>query len=164
MTVAPARSRLIDEAVAKALRRIFLDLSVGGHMPGWTVMSMHPDATVVHDLLDFPWPFADESVYYIRCLSVVQHVPHACAEHRIDPLAQLLDEMYRVLLPGGAAWITCPHASNSRQAWADPTNRRALTEDAFADRGFEMSHGFTLDGKGQVHEMQIELKKPERSM
>ena len=161
MTIAPARSKLIDEAVAKALKRVFLDLSHGGHMPGWTVMGLNPGAAVVHDPLVFPWPFADDSVYYIRCLNVVQHIPHACAEHRTDPLSELLREFYRVLMPGGEVWITCPHASNTRQAWADPTNRRALTEEVFADRGFVMSHGFSLDGKGQIHEMQVMLTRPE---
>lgn len=163
MTIAPARSKLIDEAVAKALRRVFLDLSHGNHAPGWTVMNMNPDATVTHDLLDFPWPFEDESVYYIRCLNVVQHIPQACAEHRTDPLTEFLAECYRVLMPGAQVWITCPHASNTRQAWADPTNRRAFTEESFKHRDFTMTHGYTVDGKGQVHEMHIELSKPERS-
>jgi SAM-dependent methyltransferase len=172
------RSSLIDQLVLKAQNRIFLDIgrsSVG--MPGWSTLDLIEGAAVRHDPLELPWPLADQSVFYIRCVGFLQHIPHACLHHPRDPFIEVMEEMWRVLLPGGKLWIVVPHAQ-TQAGWGDPTNRRMLSEDTFkvlsrAERmklglpeeythvDFSISHGFTWDEEGIVRELHIEAERPE---
>jgi SAM-dependent methyltransferase len=71
-----------------------------------------------HDLLDFPWPIADASFDLVHCSHVLEHLP---------PTARVIEEIYRILRPGGQAFIVCPHFS-----WVE------------AYRHFEHCHFFTL--------------------
>ena len=71
-----------------------------------------------HDLLDFPWPIPDNSFDLVHCSHVLEHLP---------PTARVMEEIYRVLKPGGQAFIVCPHFS-----WVE------------AYRHFEHCHFFTL--------------------
>lgn len=71
-----------------------------------------------HDLLDFPWPIEDSSFELVHCSHVLEHLP---------PTARVMEEIYRVLKPGGQAFLVCPHFS-----WVE------------AYRHFEHCHFFTL--------------------
>lgn len=71
-----------------------------------------------HDLLDFPWPVEDDAFDLVHCSHVLEHLP---------PTARVMEEIYRVLKPGGQAFIVCPHFS-----WVE------------AYRHFEHCHFFTL--------------------
>ena len=71
-----------------------------------------------HDLLDFPWPIPDDSFDFVHCSHVLEHLP---------PTATVVEEMYRVLKPGGRLFIVCPHFS-----WVE------------AYRHFEHCHFFSL--------------------
>jgi hypothetical protein len=89
-------------------------------------------------------------------------------------MLELFNEMWRVLCPGGTAWITCPHAE-TRAAWADPTTRRVFTEEDFSltrceyreehslslplECDFTVGHGFVQDFTGDIVEMHISLVK-----
>lgn len=70
---------------------------------------------VVADL-DRPLPFRTGSFDVVGAFDVVEHVAD---------LVALMEEIYRVLRPGGVAQITTPHFS-SANAYTDPTHRRAL--------------------------------------
>ncbi len=71
-----------------------------------------------HNLLEFPWPIADDAFDRVHCSHVLEHLP---------PTARVLEEIYRVLRPGGQLFIVCPHFS-----WVE------------AYRHFEHCHFFTL--------------------
>ena len=94
-----------------------LDLGCGqSPMDGFTGVDISPDcgADIVHDLLSFPWPFEDESVEEVHCSHFFEHVP--------GPLRMpFMDELWRVLVPGGTAKIITPHWSSMR-AIQDPTH------------------------------------------
>lgn len=84
---------------------------------------------IVHDLLKFPWPLADESVYEFNCEHFVEHIPIQLADGSFG-LNRFMEEVYRCLMPGGAIRICAPYYA-SQEAWQDPTHCRAITDRTF---------------------------------
>lgn len=78
-----------------------------------------PGVDVVHDLLAFPYPFADGSVNKVYLKHVLEHF-------ELTNIQCILREVYRILKPGGEVHVRLPHAF-SVAAWADPTHRHAFT-------------------------------------
>jgi SAM-dependent methyltransferase len=74
-----------------------------------------PAVDVVHDLLDFPYPFADGSAEQVYLKHVLEHFPLPDAQ-------RILREVYRILEPGGVMHVRVPHVF-SVAAWVDPTHR-----------------------------------------
>lgn len=88
-----------------------------------------PGVDVVHDLLDFPYPFPDASADRVYLKHVVEHFD-------LPSIQRILAEVYRILVPGGIAEVRVPHVF-SVAAWADPTHRKAFV--------FLSATFFTLD-------------------
>jgi hypothetical protein len=68
-----------------------------------------------------PWPWADNSVEYVRAWDIIEHLP--------DKI-MTMNEIYRVLSPGGRAEIAVP-TTDGTGAFQDPThvsfwNRRSF--------------------------------------
>jgi len=88
----------------------------------------------VHDLLTFPWPFEDNSIYEMRCAHFVEHIPHQLFSDGVwngkDGLVQFMEEVYRCLQPLGTITIIVPYYTSVR-AWQDPTHCRAMTDITF---------------------------------
>lgn len=76
---------------------------------------------LVVDLDVFPWPWADGSVEKVWCAHYVEHAPDLMA---------FMNELGRVMLPGGTAVIVAPYYTSMR-AWQDPTHVRAISEASF---------------------------------
>lgn len=86
------------------------------------------DNNVKHDLLEFPWPLKDNSVYEMHCSHFVEHVPHDLHNgKRKDGLVQFMEEAYRVLMPHGTFHIVAPYYTSIR-AWQDPTHCRCISD------------------------------------
>src|SRR5262245_24866501 len=68
-------------------------------------------------------PFHNEQFSYIHAEDVLEHV---------SDIVAVVNELWRVLQPGGTLWIRGPDARYPEQVWADPTHRRA-----FALRSFD---------------------------
>lgn len=71
--------------------------------------------------LSAPWPWADNSVEYVRAWDIIEHLP--------DKI-MTMNEIYRVLAPGGRAEIAVP-TTDGTGAFQDPThvsfwNRRSF--------------------------------------
>jgi predicted SAM-dependent methyltransferase len=77
------------------------------------------DAVV--DLELFPWPIESESVDEIVCNHYVEHT---------SDLIKFMDEVYRILKPGGKIKVVCPYYTSMR-CWQDPTHKRAISEASF---------------------------------
>jgi SAM-dependent methyltransferase len=103
--------------------------------------SADTEADVVHDLDVFPYPFSDSSFDHVLMQDVLEHVE--------SPIA-VLEELHRILRPGGHLQLRTPHFS-SVLAYGDPTHRhyfsviavRSLAEPRFAhysDIRFEIKH------------------------
>jgi SAM-dependent methyltransferase len=78
-----------------------------------------PDQVV--DLEVFPWPWADGSVEVARFHHSLEHMGG-------DPkvFLKLMQELYRVLAPGGRVQITAPHPRSDAYL-GDPTHVRIVT-------------------------------------
>lgn len=87
-------------------------------------------ADIVHDLMTFPWPFEDGSVYEFTCDHFVEHIPIQLVDGSFG-MIKFMEEVWRCLTPGGTIHITAPYYSSMR-AWQDPTHTRAITDVTFA--------------------------------
>jgi len=99
-----------------------LKIELGGRMfarKGFKTVDIK-NADITTDL-NKPWPFDDSSVGVIRALDIFEHLK--------DPLFTM-QELYRVLVPGGYAFIHVP-STDGRGAFADPTHVSFWNERSF---------------------------------
>lgn len=75
----------------------------------------------VVDLDAVPWPWAAGSVGEVWCSHYIEHVPD---------LIGFMNELGRVLVPGGTAKLIAPYYTSMR-AWQDPLHVRAISEATF---------------------------------
>lgn len=116
---------------------------------GWTNVDYLdiPETDIVHNLIEFPWPFDDESVEEIKAIDVLEHLPsHTLPEAndiQIDSVErtvkvtagpaglsvplEFVKECHRILEPGGILFIQVPHWL-SPNCWTDLTHTRGFTE------------------------------------
>lgn len=81
-----------------------------------------PWVDVVHDLNVFPWPWADDTFDVVQAWAVLEHL-------RADRL-QIMNELWRILKPGGKAVIKLPYW-NSDAAHEDLTHYWFVTLNTF---------------------------------
>jgi SAM-dependent methyltransferase len=95
-----------------------LDLGCGDKVePGFIGVDICPntDATIIWDLTRTPWPWDDSSVDEVLARHLFEHLT---GEERIT----FMDELYRILRPGGTARIITPYWTSQR-AIQDPTHK-----------------------------------------
>jgi hypothetical protein len=90
-------------------------------LPGFVNVDVAPGPGVEVVDLRRPWPWPDGSVGHVRAWDIIEHLP--------DQLLTM-NELWRVLAPGGTAEIVVPTTDGSG-AWQDPThvsywNRRSF--------------------------------------
>jgi Methyltransferase domain. len=86
----------------------------------------------VMDLTKYSWDIASESADEIHCSHYVEHIPHDInnPNDKRDGFIQFMDEVYRILKPGGKVHIICPYYTSIR-AFGDPTHVRYIGEWSF---------------------------------
>ena len=67
-----------------------------------------PDCQI--DLTDFPWPYVNDSIEYIRAFDILEHLPDKY---------KTVNEIYRILKPGGILEFFIP-STDGRGAFQDP--------------------------------------------
>lgn len=77
------------------------------------------DAVV--DLEVYPWPIETSSADDIVCNHYIEHV---------TDLMQFMNEVYRILKPGGKVKFVAPYYTSMR-CWQDPTHKHAISEASF---------------------------------
>lgn len=75
---------------------------------------------IVHDLEVFPWPLTPESCITVVASHVVEHIKPWL-------MLEFMNEVWRVLTPGGDFAIAVPYAG-SRGYWQDPTHINGCNE------------------------------------
>ena len=80
--------------------------------PGFLSVDIVPPADVIADLTK-PWPWADSSVDEVRAFDVFEHLPDK---------RHTMNELWRVLRPGGIARLQIPHATDGDGGHCDPTH------------------------------------------
>ena len=81
-------------------------------LEGFLSVDICEPADIVTDLSQ-PWPWPDSSVDEVAAFDIVEHLPD-----RIHTM----NELHRVLKPGGVARIEVPNASRGAGFWQDPTH------------------------------------------
>ncbi len=102
--------------------------------------------------VSYQLPFADEVFSCVTCIQVFEHIPPG--ERRAT-----LEEIWRVLKPGGRFVLSTPHAGIT--AWADPNNLRfrwprlyrALIRTGLRDRAFTREREVIWHDHFHLHEI-----------
>lgn len=104
---------------------ILLDIGCGGNkQPGMVGMDIRalPGVEIVHDFEVFPWPLPDGCALTAVASHVIEHVnPHK------GVFMRFMDEVWRVLKPGGEFAIVVPHGY-SMGYLQDPTHCNPCNE------------------------------------
>ena len=84
------------------------------------------------DLVTDPIPFPDNHFDFVTAFDFIEHVPRIiyCPQKRA-PFVELMNEIYRVLKPGGLFFSSTP-AYPHPAAFQDPTHVNIITEKTFA--------------------------------
>ncbi len=77
-----------------------------------------PGVDIVHDVNVYPWPFEDNSIEEVYCSHFLEHLNHSSESPQ---RVQFMNELYRILIPGGKATIITPHWASNR-AYGDFTH------------------------------------------
>lgn len=108
---------------------------------GWVNVDWidQPGIDVVHNLLEFPWPFKDCIADEIKAIDVLEHMPLFNKNNESTPI-KFIEECHRLLSTGGKLFITVPHWQ-SKNLWIDPTHVRGYDEKSFDYFDPETDHG-----------------------
>jgi SAM-dependent methyltransferase len=116
------------EKVIEEQAGIRLDIACGGNKrPGWTGIDVRSldGVDIVHDLDVLPWPLPDACVLAAICSNYVAHInPHKLG------FVKFMDEVWRVMRPGGKLMVVAPHAWSPGSA-QDPTHCNQINENTW---------------------------------
>ena len=107
-----------------AQERGLLCLDLGGGIDGrgapYKTVDMQGEPDIKANL-EGRWPFEDSSVGLVRASHIFEHLR--------DPI-HTMNELHRVLVPGGIAFIEVP-STDGRGAWQDPTHISFWNQNSF---------------------------------
>lgn len=121
-----------NESPKRADSTIKINLGAGSEpTEGWINVDWidQPGIDVVHNLLNFPWPFDDGVADEIKAIDVLEHMPNFTNGKRATGIA-FVEECHRILQPGGKLIIQVPHW-DSPNLWIDPTHVRGYDPRSF---------------------------------
>lgn len=84
------------------------------------VEEVNPD--IVHNLNEFPYPFNKNEFDFILANNVLEH---------LDNVVKTVNELHRILVPGGYLKIRVPHVSDADTSFADPTHKNHFSLNTF---------------------------------
>jgi hypothetical protein len=148
------------EKIVQENQGIRLDIGCGrSKSPGFVGLDILdvPGVDVVHDINVHPWPLPDSCVLVASCSHLVEHIPPVafkfesylcpncegkgcqfCGDFGIItnqkswfPFIEFMDEVWRLMVPGGQFSISCPHGA-SPGFLQDPTHINGINEATFA--------------------------------
>jgi SAM-dependent methyltransferase len=96
---------------------------------------------VLHNLMQYPWPFEDSTAEHIKAKDVIEHMATHLPDGRNSVIA-FIEECHRILKPGGKLWIQTP-SWDADFLWIDPTHVRG-----FDIRSFDFFDDTTDFGRG----------------
>lgn len=105
------------------------------------------------DLIIDPIPFQNDTFNYVTAYDFIEHIPRVVyVPTRRLPFIELMNEVYRVLVPGGL-FLSFTPAVPSSEAYQDPTHVNFITEETFT-RYFDDKHNiasiYGFNGKFKV--------------
>jgi SAM-dependent methyltransferase len=122
-------STALDIGCGGTLRNLF----EADNIFGCDIRASSDGAVIAVDLFHQPIPFPDNYFDYLTAYDFIEHVPRVLSSN-VDvtrfPFVELMNEVYRVLKPGGIFFSKTP-AFPSKEAFQDPTHVNIITEDTF---------------------------------
>jgi len=129
-----------------------LDIGCGRHkLPGSIGLDIVPleGVDVVHDLNQFPYPFSDNSFDSVRLSHVIEHT---------QSIIRTMEEIHRILKPGGELEITTPHYTDA-SSWQDPTHHWHLNSRSFDFFAEDHQSGYYSKARFKIESSEIKLLK-----
>lgn len=124
----PPEKGKIRPAIEKLIaskKGILLDISFGGDRQPRSV-SLGPGGDIVADPRSLPLPLPAACVHSAVIVHVLEYLP---PEHWFA----WWDDLHRVMLPHGVAYVSGPYGGDDSQGWlSDPTHRTRVVEQSFA--------------------------------
>jgi predicted SAM-dependent methyltransferase len=117
------------------------------YRPGWINTDLYADKVDKRfDLFRPPWPFKDGAVDYVLCEQILEHIPPRLGNE--DGLIVVLEELHRILRPGGLLAIGVPHAG-SNPDYQDITHYRHFVHNSldFLDPRRRPDHPLTAQSR-----------------
>tara|TARA_B100001245_G_C22893021_1_gene430415 strand:+ start:35 stop:1486 length:1452 start_codon:yes stop_codon:yes gene_type:complete len=112
---------------------------------------------VVHNLINFPYPFEDGVADEIKAVDVIEHLPPYIGEDH--GVVRFIEECHRILKPGGTLYMQTP-GWKAEFLWIDPTHVRGFdvqSMDFFdPDKHFGKTTGFYSKCKFKVKSEELE--------
>jgi len=123
-------------------------------------MLKRDDVDVVHNLMDFPYPFDDGSAEGIKAIDLIEHLDHYTDDKRPTIIA-FIEECYRILKLGGELYIQTP-SWDSELFKIDVTHVRGFHPQSFdffdEDTEFGKTRAFYSHAKFSVRVEELENK------
>lgn len=115
---------MIKELEEQMKESVRIDLACGqSKQPGFIGIDIAQVEGVdrVMDLEKFPWDIESESVDEVFCSHYIEHT---------SDMIKFMEELYRILKPGGTAKIIAPYYTSVR-AMQDPTHKQFISAERF---------------------------------
>lgn len=117
-----------------------------------------PGIDVIHNLMEFPYPFEDNTAIDIRAVDVVEHLANYTADNRPSVIA-FVEECHRILKPGGKLYIQTP-GYKAEFAWQDPTHVRPFHPNTFdlfdPETAYGTTNGYYSEARFNVRHEELE--------
>ena len=113
-------------------------------------VSSYPCVDIVYDLNKYPWPIPDSSFDIALCKDVVEH---------LDNTIGMMEELHRVLKPGGKIIIYTPHFSNPN-SFRDPTHKHHFSYGTFDYFTGDISYPVYSKKKFKMLKKEFIFRKP----
>jgi len=170
-------SKILNEYKEK-YGKIKLDLACGDNKKGEEYIGVDISNTnsnnIICDLQLYPWPFEDNSIDEVHCSHYIEHIPHDTAvkealaeannfdefknlyneKSKLDGGIKFYNEIYRILKPGGKAYIIAPYYTSER-AYGDPTHKRVISDMSVAYLNQEWLNSNKLKHYGIIADFDI---------
>lgn len=85
-----------------------------------------PSVDIVHDYETYPYPFPDNSIDFIKCVNVLEHI-----SREKKGMIRFMDELWRILKPECQLTIAVPYGG-SYEYFRDPCAVNMVNEATFA--------------------------------
>jgi hypothetical protein len=117
-----------------------------------------PGVDDVFNVMNFPWPYGDNSADEIKAKDLIEHLPTHTHEYD-NTLTKFIEEAHRILKPGGLLWIQTP-SWDADFLWIDYTHVRGYdirSMDFFdPETDFGRATGFYSEAKFKVNATRLE--------
>ncbi len=121
---------------------------------GIDIVGRESESLKIADLVIEPIPFPNSTFDYITAFDFLEHIPRLTYYNgkRLNPFIQLMNEVYRVLRPGGIFLAHTPSYPR-QEAFQDPTHVNFISENTieyFAGSSVQTCRNYGFNGEFEL--------------